>query len=633
MLVEWCSIILQEISGTPNWEIWGLGTVVGNAQALELCLGESSRSNVKHAALVVTRRGLRKVFSRVETKQKAIEDVVQRLTEKGSQPSARNAVMLGVVAGVCARIPEPKEILSRKTAEINTFYNREIIGSRTTVPHHIANGLGDFFQTFTTKDDVENQIIPALEKALLRAPEIVLNGLVDPFFHALPNTIDLSNILRDKLLKPLLSNIKSTNPSIRHGALSTFKAIVLKCHEPDAVAKVADEILIPLKTGKLPSADQRASHSEMLAILPVSNATVVSVTPAIATAAGKEANDVALGAETSTLLHYLRWGISNGSEVPKPVIDIFVKGLSDKKVPIKKLWAIRLGEFFWDVRESDVLTSRFSSFAEAVTPALMDIWQETITNPISAAQSGLVTATYVLTAIAHSRLAATLNSKVEAALKKSQVARQALTVEPKPSYLLNHRIYGKLFSDDDFRWLTRALSASFSDVPDIDTDSAIAIGWSQAVIFCICSSSVKPSLRRSASHALSEMYVKDPAKTSSIMVAGLWHWRQSVESADKDSAAATSKTDIQSLHLVVKAICLPRVDVERLGGSISESARKGQMVSLLVLSRPELLPRINWIDLCLRVEVDPGALAQEFGDELIQQILSFTSFTEEVSSL
>ncbi|TVY21703.1 eIF-2-alpha kinase activator GCN1 [Lachnellula arida] len=628
VLVEWCSILLQEISGTSHWERWGLETVVSNGQALELCLSESSRSNVKHSALVVTRRGLRKVFSNQDARQKAIEDVVKTLTAKGSQPSARNAVMLGVVAGVCARLPEPKDILSRKTSEIYAFYNREVIGSRSAVPAHVANGLSDFFEAFTTKNDTEKEIIPSLEKALLRAPEIVLNGLIEPFFQALPDTIDLSTILRGNLLKPLLSNIKSTNASIRHGALSTFKAIMLKCHELDIIAKVAEEIIMPLKTGKLPSADQRASHAEMLAVLPVSNLTVVSVTPAIAGAAGKEANDVALSAETTTLLHYVKWGVANGSEVPKPVIDIFVKGLSDKKVPVKKLWALRLGELFWDVHDPGILNSRFSSLAEAVIPALMDIWQETNSNPISAAQSGLVTAAYIFTAISHSKLAATSNSKVEIALKKAQVARQALTMDPKPSYLLNQRIYGKLSSDDDFKWLIRALSSLSCDISTIEADSATALGWSQAMIFCVCSTSVKPGLRRDASRALSEMYVKDASRISQITIAGLWRWRRSVESADKDSAAAISKTDNQNLHLVVRSICLPPVDVERLGGSISESIRQKQMVSLLVLSRPELLPRINWIDLCLRVEVDPGGLAREFGDQLIQQILDFTSFTE-----
>jgi hypothetical protein len=180
VLVEWCSILLQELTDTDHWERWGLQTVDSNSRVLELCLSESPRSNVKHAALVVTRRGLRKVFSKKDTRQKLIEETVKRLSAKGTQPSARNAVMLGVVAGVCARKPPAKEVLATLKSEYYTFYNREIIGSRSQVPAHISNALGDFFVDFTTEQDIEKEIIPALEKALLRAPEIVLNDLVSP---------------------------------------------------------------------------------------------------------------------------------------------------------------------------------------------------------------------------------------------------------------------------------------------------------------------------------------------------------------------------------------------------------------------------------------------------------------------
>jgi hypothetical protein len=43
------------------------------------------------------------------------------------------------------------------------------------------------------------------------------------------------------------------------------------------------------------------------------------------------------------------------------------------------------------------------------------------------------------------------------------------------------------------------------------------------------------------------------------------------------------------------------------------------------------LPRVSWIELCLRVQVDPGNLARESGELLIQQIFHSTSFDEKVS--
>jgi hypothetical protein len=110
----------------------------------------------------------------------------------------------------------------------------------------------------------------------------------------------------------------------------------------------------------------------------------------------------------------------------------------------------------------------------------------------------------------------------------------------------------------------------------------------------------------------------------------LWKWLQSLTSGDKDSAAAAAKTENSNLHLVVKSICLPPTESGRFGAEVGTTLREQQMVSMLVISRPELLPHISWIDLCLRVEVDPGDLARKYSDALVEQILTITSFDQAV---
>lgn len=632
VLVEWCSILLQEIAGTAYWDKWGLTIIQSNARVLELCLGESTRSNMRQTALVITRRGLRKVFSNSDKMDKVIGDAVHTLSSKGPQPSAKNAVMLGVIAGVCARKAEAKKILSRITSEYYAFYIREIIGSRTQVPDHISKALEDFFVAFTTSEDVEKVLVPALEKALLRAPEIVLNDLVTPLFHSFSEEVDLSIVLRNNLLKPLLANTKSTNAVVRQGAFAAFKAAVLKSHDSDSIIQIAQEILVPLKSGKVPSAEQRAYYADMLTVLPPSKAAVTHVAPAMAVIAGKEANEAALQSETSTVLHYVTWGLLNDSEIDKQVIDAFAKGLSDKKVPVKKLWAIRLGELFMAIDSEELLKSKVSKLAESVMQPLMEIWQEVLTNPLAAAQSGLVTCAYILTAIARPKLALYSNAKVDSALKKAQVDLQALTMEPKPSFLLNQRIYGKLSSVDEFMWFIRALASTSQGLATMDSSSAVATAWSQAVIFCICSFSVKPDIRNFGSRTLSQLYTREPAHISAIIISGLWRWHYCVESGDKDSAASIAKTENQNLHMVVKSICLSTAEMAKLTSEIDFAVRRQQMISLLVLSRPELIPRVNWIELCLRIQVDPGELAKTSEDALIQQILDSTSFHESETS-
>ena len=630
VLVEWCSILLQEISGTEHWERWGLETIQSTALALEICVGEFSRVNVKHSALVVTRRGLREAFSDEETRQLAIEGAIECLASKKSQPSARNAIMLGVIAGVCARKVEAKAILEQNKASFYTFFNREIIGSRLPVPAHIANGLEDFFVAFTSLNDLEKEIVPSLEKALLRAPEIVLNDLVTPLFHALPNSIDPSIILQGHLLKPLLANVKSSNPAIRQGALSAFKAAIRNSNDAAVVAQIAEDVVGPLKGGKLSSPEQRALQSDIIFALPLSKATALKVIPSVAAVAAKEPNELALIAETLALVRFVSWSVVNGVDVDKSVIDAFTKGISDKKVTTKKLWTIRLGELLWEIEDEGLLQSKLSSLVESAISPLLDIWQETLANPLSAAQTGLVSASYAFTALSGARFALTSSTKVAAGLKKAQVQQHSTKMEPKPSFLLNPRVYGKLSSDDDFIWFIRALSSVSQDVTKHESGSAVALGWSQAIIFCISSTSVKPDTRKFAVDTLSKLYIDQPAQISSILVAGLWQWRNSLEAGEKDSAAASAKSESQNLHFVIKAICLSPAEAARLGKPVEDSVRRNQLISLLILSRPELLPRVRWIDLCLRMEVDPGDLARVSQDALLDEVIQRTNFSEKV---
>jgi hypothetical protein len=604
---------------------------LSDAQVLELCQSASSKPNLKQSALVVTRRALRRVFSHQEIRERLVSDAVSRLTDKGTKPTSRNSIMLGVIAGVCARQAELKKILESRKADIYSFYAREILDSRSPLPVHIANSLHDFFTNFATSEDVEKHLIPSLEKGLLRAPEIVLDDLVTPLFHSLPETIDLSEAFSGKLQKSLLSNVKSSNAAIRHGAVAAFKAAISRCHKEASLIQISEEILNPLKSGKLPAADQRALHSEMLAAIPVSEKLSAKLLPSVAAVAAKEASEVALSIETQVLVEHVTWCIARDIAVDKVVLDTFAKGVSDKKVPIRRLWTLRLGEILWASEPSDMRKTSFINLAETVFAALLELWNEIIANPLAAAQSGLVTAAFVLTALVPNKLEPMHSVKIDAGLKKANILQQALTFDPKPSFLLNHRIYAKLTREDDLMWLVRALSSVSGKLDNIDSESSVATAWSQAVIFCICSSSSTPAVRRHAIESLSRAYVQLPSKISNIIINGLWRWIQSVEAGEKDGAVAAAKVGTAQLHLVVKSICLPPVEASRLGAEVPVSLREQQMISMLVISRPELLPHAHWIELCLRVGVDPGELARKYTDALLEQILKITNFHETVS--
>lgn len=633
VLVEWISILLQESTKLPAfWDKYGLELTVGDAQALELCVGADARSSLRESALTITRRGLRKLFSRDETRAEIIHQVVSKLTAKSSSSSSRNAVMLGVVAGVCSRNEKARVDFEEKKSDYYSYYTREIVASRSPVPSHIASALYDFFIDFSAAEDVYKEIIPLLEKAMLRAPEIVLNDLVTPLFNSLPASVDLSQALHQNLLKPILSNVKSTNATIRDGAQAAFKASILHSHDSETINKICDELINPLKSGKITAADQRAIYADMLAVLPPSKELAEKIASGIAPVAGKEANEAALNSEASLLAHTLINAIPLGLELEKTVADAFLKGLSDKKGPVRRTWALRFGDLVWVTDQEQLEKPDVLAFVETVLSAFPELLKATSSNAIAAAQSGVATASLVFTAVSQSKLAHVRSSKLEATRKKVDIVNQTMVVEPKPSFLLNHRVYSKFTSDEDFVWLSRALASLSSSVITMNASTPVAIAWSQAMIFCICSNLVKHAARQKAAEILSKIYVEHPAEISAIITAGLWFWRRSIETGEKDSAASASRTGHSNLGLIVRAICLTPKEAKQHGNDVDEVVRKKQMVSVLVIARPEILPRVNWIETCLRMAVDPGNLAREFHDEMFKQVVDMTSFYESDSS-
>ncbi|AEO64735.1 translational activator GCN1 [Thermothielavioides terrestris NRRL 8126] len=624
VLVEWCSLLMQHFAGTPLWEKFGKDIVLATADGLEKCLQPTARSTIGSSALVITRRGLRKLVS---ADQKAVETAVQLLAAKGPQPSAKNAVLLGTIAGVCSRKAEAKPVVEGLKAQYFSFYTREIVGSRTPVPAHLADGLKDFFSAFASLEDLDKEVFPALEKGLLRAPEVVLNDLISPLVQALPQ-FDLSKALSGRFVKPLLSNIKSTNAVIRSGAVAAFRVIASTCQDFSLLEQVADEVLGPLKSGKLSSADHRALHSEMLEALPTSAEIAAKVATGLPPVVGKEANETALNVETLAL-NKSAIVLLRSAEEPKSLLDAYAKGLADKKIPVRRIWTLRTGELLQTFAEDPQtnLPKAVVSFAAAVVPPLLSSFSEVVANPVAAAQSGLVTSALVVCGLGPllNRLE---NDNLQSLLAKASIQKSSLALDPKPSFLLSQRIYSK-FAEDDLRWFCRALSAI---APALGSSSeAIKVAWAQAYIYLVCSAATSPAVRRQAVDTLSDLCARsvdgEGVSVAAEIINGMWHWVEATESADKESAAALAKSGNSELHLVLKSICLtPKQHADRAGAEPNKDKLAAQMCSLLVLAKPEVIPRASWIDLCLRVRLDPGELAQKYEDALIQEIIGRTGY-------
>lgn len=620
VLVEWCSVLLQEVAAAPRlWPTWGLKIVAAQAQILEKCLSASVRPPRKHAALVSTRRGLRTIAKNTEIQKEAINAALEMLTAKGTSPTAGNAPLLGVIAGVCDRLSSMQSVLREHAIDYYAFYTREVIGSRTKLPAHIADGLHDFFTSSATSTEAfESTITPGLEKALLRAPEIVLD-LVAPLVTALPNSVDLSKSLKDSLLKSLLSNTKSTNPEIRNGALHAFRAVISKCADTQILSEAVDEILKSFKDAK--AADQRVLLSSMLADVPLSDAVAEKLAVGVSAVASKEANEAALNAESKAVASSAIFSLKHGKSLDATTTKSFVQGLSDKKQSTRKIWALRCGDIAWALDAEELKQPGAVQFFESALEKLANSWDEVIGNPISAAQNGLVAAAYVLVVMNFSKLNTVTSAKITAALKKAAVASNVTGTDAKPLFLVNHRIYSKVTAEDDILWTLRALTAVSGLLPTTSSGSTFSSLWGQAMIFMLTASSIPPNVRHEAGAALSQALMTSPESVSTAMVAGLWDWLRSLDLEEKDAPAIAAKTERERLHNVLQAMCTPKHTNYDEAKPQEPAYLQNVLVKLQVLARSPLIPRSNWIDLCLKSGADPSAIVADQPEAFLEEII------------
>ena len=223
VLIELCSTLLQQITkDSDTWNKHGINAFLVDARLFERFLSHNPNQSRRTSAKLAVGRAIRAFLNNGNIRDQGTRDLITALAAKGPCCSPGNACILGEIADIASSVPAARTAISQASGDIYAFYAREIVGSRNVLPNHVAHGLDGFFKNFATREALYQDVLPTLEKALLRAPEVVLNDLMSPLFGSLPSDIDMSDALSRQLIKPLLSSVKSSNASVRGGAVTAF---------------------------------------------------------------------------------------------------------------------------------------------------------------------------------------------------------------------------------------------------------------------------------------------------------------------------------------------------------------------------------------------------------------------------
>ncbi|KAL2824646.1 armadillo-type protein [Aspergillus cavernicola] len=614
VLLEWCSILLQILKSDTETPLpLVLDVIALDARALETCLGAHPKHAVKQSALRVTRRALRAVFSD-SWGDDAIRQSVQRLASD-AVAGQKNAPFIGVIAGVSARLQDKKPVLEGEKKTIIAYYVKELVTSKSAPPPHIANSMSDFFGSFVANEDITTELVPPLEKAILRSPEVVLSALVPSLFSSLPEDVDLSEVLHSRLLKHFLSSMKSNNPTIRQGALESFESVLSKSKTESLLLKIVGEVVSPLKTQKITSPEHRAIYAQALsAVSPtidISKEIVQGFVPVFT----RESNEAALEQEIKAFSKHLTHLIQSKVKISDDAVNAIVKGSSDKKIPFRKLWQLNIGEALWQAESINLASPEVEPFVTKFLAKLKEMFKEVVSNPLPSAQSGALSTAYVFLAL--SGRVSTLENFDKASWEDT--VSQSMVLQPKPSFLLNPKAYSKLTSQAEVQWAVRTLAVVPSAAKFDSAEEQAKIAWAEAFIYTIVAPGLQNSFRDESARILASAHQKNIGAMGQIITDALWAWTLAFRAGEKESAPLSAGPGSERfLHLVAKAIC-PATDSAT--SAQTKADLKGQLIGLLILGRPELIPNASWIDLCLRTGTDPGELVRESPNGCMKQLI------------
>lgn len=257
----------------------------------------------------------------------------------------------------------------------------------------------DFFGATVSKNDVDETFVPAMEKALVKSPEVAL-VTVASFFSSIDRASTTSFATISKLLPGLLAQAKSVTPTTRLASIHLFSILIADA-DPADLSTSAELVYAPLKGGKTSSPDHRTTLYSMLALLPASAALSPSLVTLTLTLLPKETNDVAVASMMRVLSVHLPVALEAGTSIPALQLAALVKGMQDPKPAIRRAVHATIGNVLWSLPKTEAGEAA-QAFGAGILPGLESALKTVTSNPLNSPSGALEG--YVAVAVLKGRL-------------------------------------------------------------------------------------------------------------------------------------------------------------------------------------------------------------------------------------
>lgn len=198
-----------------------------------------------------------KVFSFFKSFLHQLDDAtVKKYFDKflNMEPAFNTIVFLSAMLRFYSEEKSDSTILEDNKAKMLDTFVKSLITLKTKPNHYHIEACKNFLAA-VTRDEFKSTIFPAMQRSMLRNPEIVLEGVG---FIVRELTFDINEATVD-LGKVLIQNLYSKNDNSRLEAVNSLREVAKKCSDAKAIETLLTQIFSVLggSDGKITVAEYR----------------------------------------------------------------------------------------------------------------------------------------------------------------------------------------------------------------------------------------------------------------------------------------------------------------------------------------------------------------------------------------
>ncbi|KAL2314757.1 eIF-2-alpha kinase activator gcn1 [Schizosaccharomyces pombe] len=571
------------------------------------------KPSVADSAIKSTRRCYRSLFCKKMDSLKKLVSFLLTETENAILPP-KSLPLYGVIISTCYyfhQSPTPRNEISQQAELFSKIMAQNVLMAKPALEKYLYHEFCYSLGLLLSIDQLKLYLLPSIEKALLRSPEIIFSGILSSLAHGFADSkVDASSLILSSVLTSFVNGLKSSNAEVRRNCFQTFKDLSANASDNESLSRVASELITSLRTGKVTASDQRVLFVDALSSLSLkhidASMLLNELLPLFTKAKESDFNSLA-----SLIVKTLKFLLMNGRNPGDKIYDFLSKSLQRPVAHESIFWLTSLATMAWDLPASDDVQIEFINF---FLNNLSVLTEKALMSVSGATQNGTYLAPIIYLSFGVNKLSVWNSERISHTLELQDILVKLSTPKNNDVFIFSSKITNKLNDDQSKLWYFQGL-CDFAKVSDNLLFSNFVERWFQSVIGVFSFASRENSNR--ALKILKSAILYRPHLRMSIC-SQLWNYHADFEKSKSVGKFDSAKYD--EISSLFQSLILSSMSADTSNFSNQELVDFDKyLVELLFLSFA-FKDKFDWIRFCQVSKRDPATLVSERIHSIIEEI-------------